>query len=527
MSTDAQTLRADRFTDIGMIIQRDSAIIIDRWMARSKQEQAPAQRVHYQVLLDHLPDFLVELGRGLQQAGDPYGTPHCTHAVEHGEQRWQAGWSLWELVRDYQLLRLVVLEYLDETLDRSLKLREILAVGLALDESIAASVTQYVRFCDDHTRQQTAALRVADRRKNEFLAMLAHELRNPLAPLSNSLDVLRMGDSDPAGKRQVLEIMDRQVWQMTRLVDDLLDMSRIALGKLTLHEQRLDLAAVLLQAIQAVTPLAEARKHTLSNSVPGEPLWIHGDPSRLTQVFVNLLNNAVKYTPEGGKIHLTATREEGRAVVRLQDNGIGIPQEMLEQIFDLFTQIDLGSEREQEGGGLGIGLSLVRRLVELHKGKIVAHSEGRDQGSEFVVTLPLLEVEVAQSSSIPEAPVAARGRRVLIVEDNADSRNSLAMLLKLVGHEVLMAETGQQGIDMALAEKPDVALIDIGLPDMEGYDVASKLHDTLNNRIFLIALTGFSQPEDQQRAIEAGFNEHLAKPVKLQTLQAMFASLRQ
>lgn len=522
MSTDAQVLRADRFSEIGQIIQRDAGVMIDRWILRAKQEQVQAQRVHHQVLLDHLPSFLTELGRGLQQEGDPYGTPHCLPAVIHGEQRWQAGWSLWELVRDYQILRIVVLDYLDEILDRSLRMREVLAIGLALDESIAASVTRYVRFCDDHARQQTAALREADRHKNEFLAMLAHELRNPLAPISNSIDILRVSNPDPAATRQLMDIMDRQVSQMSRLVDDLLDMSRIALGKLTLQGQRLDLKVVLTQAVQSVTPSAEARSHALSVSLLDGPLWVEGDPGRLLQVFVNLLNNAVKYTPPNGQISVTANREGSQAVVSIKDNGIGIAHEMIEHIFDLFTQIDLGADRDGGSGGLGIGLSLVRRLVELHKGNITAFSSGRDQGSEFVVSLPLLATAI-QPAVPPTTPVSVSGRRILVIEDNADARNSLSLLLKLVGHQVLVAENGQRGIEIGCAERPDVALIDIGLPDMPGYEVARKLHQTLGERTFLVALTGFNQPEDLQHARAAGFHEHLAKPVKLQTLQEMFA----
>lgn len=523
MTTDAKVLRADRFAEIGAMIQRDAGVIIERWCQRSVQEQSQARRVHHKVLLDHLPTFLDAMGRGLIESGDPFNRPHYQSAVEHGEQRWENGWSLSELCRDYQILRLVMLDYLDEALERSLRLREIQAVGLALDEAIEASVARYTQFCEGQFHQQAESLREADRRKNQFLATLAHELRNPLAPMQNSLDALRLGRSDPASVEQVREIMDRQVRQMTRLVDDLLDMSRIALGKLELRKERIDLKAVLQQAVQMNAPLATARRHSVTVELPTGAMWIEGDQARLIQVFVNLLNNAVKFTPDEGQLKLLATSEGNQSIVRVRDNGVGIPREMLTKIFDLFTQVDSGSGMAP--GGLGIGLSLVRQLVELHGGTIVAASSDSGCGSEFTVTLPLVDRGAVEATNDQGGRPATAGFRILLVEDNADGRRSMEMLLKLLGHEIITAEDGASGIAAALAAAPDVALIDIGLPDMEGYEVASRLKSALGSRTVLVALTGFSQPEDRERAMTAGFDSHLTKPVDLRTLQELLASL--
>ncbi|MGQ0636814.1 MAG: hybrid sensor histidine kinase/response regulator [Planctomycetaceae bacterium] len=522
MSTDAKAIHAERFAEIGNLIQRDAGVIIERWRQRAMQDQPQARRVHLQILLNDLPDFLAELGRGLTVSGDPYSTPHCRPAASHGQQRWEAGWSLEELVRDYQILRLVTLDYLDEALERSMHLREVLAVGLALDEAIAASVARYTIFCDEQSQQQAEALRAADRRKNEFLATLAHELRNPLAPLRNSLEVLGRNATDPKTRQQLWEMMDRQVRQMARLVDDLQDMSRIALGKLVLRSERVDLLDALSQAVQTATPLATIRRQNLTASWPDEPIWVDGDAARLVQIFVNLLNNAVKYTPVAGEVSVMASREGDRAVCRVRDNGVGVPAEMQRRIFELFTQIDLGSDREQTG--LGIGLSLVRKLVELHGGSIELHSQGHNQGSEFIVSLPTARAGAERANDDSPAPPSASGRRILIIEDNADGRRSLQMLLQLAGHEVVTAETGNEGIEVATANPPQVALVDIGLPGMDGYEVARRLRTLCGPNTLLIALTGFSQPQDRERALEAGFNWHLVKPVDLDTLEKALAT---
>lgn len=521
MSTDAKAIRADRFAEIGIIIQRDATILIDRWIQRARQDQPQAQRMHLQTLQDDLPHFLTELGHGLTVAGDPFHAPHCSLAIEHGEQRWQAGWSLEELIRDYQILRLVVLDYLDEVLDRSLQLREVLAVGLALDEAISASVSRYMQFCDQRAERQNEALRSADRRKNEFLATLAHELRNPLAPLRNALDVIRLNGADPESMSQLREIMERQVQQMTRLVDDLLDMSRVELGKLTLRKERVDLRNVLSHAVQTVTPMAQARQQDLVfDSTAADPLWVEGDETRLVQVFINLLHNATKFTPTRGRIEVRTEIDSGVVTVHVVDNGPGVPPHMQGRIFDLFAQAEEGEY--QAHGGLGIGLALVRRLVERHEGSVALTSSS--DGSDFRVRLPLIQEGPALVHSAPAHTDPGTKRRILLIEDHPDGRDSLAFLLRLVGHEVAVAENGLRGIELAQAQSPEFALVDIGLPDIDGYEVARRLRGIFGNRICLIALTGFSQPEDRARAVEAGFDSHTTKPVELQTLQSLLAA---
>ncbi len=527
MTTDAKVIRAGRYAEIGKIIQRDTTLLIGRWATRAAQEQPTARRVHHVVLLDELPGLLWELGGGLAELGDGAHTPHWQVAVRHAEQRWETGWSLAEVVRDYRILRLVVLAYLDECLDRPLGLAEIQAVGLALDDAIEASVEGYVHHRERELtrlaqveRGQADALRAADRRKNEFLATLAHELRNPLAPLRYAIDAFRLGGDSPADLGRIREVMDRQVKQMARLVDDLLDMSRISQGKLELRKAPFDLRPALEQAVQMNAPLVAARGHDLSVGLPAEPLPVDGDHARLLQVFVNLLNNAAKYTPEGGRITLAAAREGGEAVVRVSDNGAGIAPGMLPHIFELFTQIDVGPERRE--GGLGIGLSLVRRLVELHGGSISAASPGVGRGSEFVVRLPAL-------AGPPPGPAPAgaasppQRRHVLIIEDNGDARESLAMLLRILGHRVDVAEDGPDGADAALALRPQVALIDIGLPTLDGYAVAGRVRAALGQGVLLVALTGYGQPEDRERALAAGFDAHIAKPVEMEELQRILA----
>ena len=522
MTVNAKSIRSERYAEIGSIVKRDRHTLIERWAARAAEEQPDAARVHHEALLDHLPDFLRELGTALEHS-DPDGSP-CRSAVRHGEQRWEVGWSLAEVIRDYRILRLVVLEHLDQCLGRPLRLREVQAVGLALDEAIEASVEQYVRGSDEKMLQSQALLREADRRKNEFLATLAHELRNPLAPLRNSLEVVRLGGDTPSAFQQAREVMERQVGQMTRLVEDLIDVSRVAEGKLELRKVRIDLRAVLEQAVQMNTPLREIRRHHLSVQMPTAPIWVEGDHARLVQVVVNLLNNAAKYTPEGGHIALEAAEEAAHAVIRVKDDGIGIPPDQLGRVFDLFTQIDLGPERAKSG--LGIGLSLVRRLVELHGGEVVATSPGIGKGAEFVVRLPVSSEGLGKPEEGEKKDEAGPARHVLIVEDNQDGRESLATLLELLGHGVDTAEDGRRGVEAALSLRPEVALIDIHMPGLDGYEVAKQLRQALGGDILLVAMTGSGQPDDRQKAVDAGFDAHLLKPVELVRLQKLLADHR-
>jgi PAS domain S-box-containing protein len=526
MSIDPQLIRSEEHREIGQLIQRDAGVLIERWRQRAVAEEPAARRAYQAALLDHLPTFLWTLGRSLAESQPIQTGHHCLLAASHGEQRWESGWSLPEVVRDYQILRLVILEYLEEALDRPLSAREAMAVGLALDEAITASVGTYVKnreeyvlqveqaraaqermtradlqkwehifqsagwgvaildtdgtlqavnrafsrmhgqaeadlhgrplaelvdpearpawadhlrtadndgqqvyetlhvrkdgnrfpvlvnltaFRDDagHVlyraasfqdiserkqleealREQAAALQMSDRRKDEFLATLAHELRNPLAPILNSVELLHLLPSEDPTLRQVRDILDRQTRQMARLVDDLLDLSRIARGQVPLRRERLDLAGVVRLAVQTSEPLIQGRNHRLTVNLPDRPLALEGDQARLVQALTNLLNNAAKYTDPGGRIDLSAGREGDEAVVRVRDTGVGIPRDMLPRIFDLFMQVEGSRDRSQ--GGLGIGLALVRRLVELHGGTVSAHSAGPGRGSEFVVRLPL------------------------------------------------------------------------------------------------------------------------------------------
>jgi signal transduction histidine kinase/ActR/RegA family two-component response regulator len=522
VSTDPVAIRADQLIEIGTAIQEGAGVIIERWSRRALEKQPQARRLHLAALLDHLPKFLHELGRSLVEPGDQLHRPHGEPATTHGEQRWHVGWSLDELIRDYQLLRIVILDYLDEKLQRPLSLRENLAVGLVLDEAIELSVVEYVEHCNKRFESQAEVLHRADRRKNEFLATLAHELRNPLAPLRNCLDILQLKIADPEQVHQAREIMDRQLQHLSRLVDDLLDMSRIALGKLDLRKERVNLSAIVDEAVQTVRALSDARQHLLTVSAPEELLELEGDSVRLVQVLVNLLNNAIKYTPPGGCLELIVAREDRQATIRVRDNGVGIPPEMMTQIFDLFTQIDLGEGRSQEG--LGIGLSLVRQLVELHQGTISCRSEGLNRGSEFIVTLPLSRGTLPPRS-VPAFEASPVTSRILLVEDNADVRRSLALLLKLAGHEVVVADNGQTALATVADQLPDIALIDIGLPDADGYQVARQIRQARQDSIYLVALTGYSQPEDRQRALDAGFDTHLVKPVNFKVLQKLLAGI--
>ncbi|MGH9767788.1 MAG: hybrid sensor histidine kinase/response regulator [Blastocatellia bacterium] len=371
------------------------------------------------------------------------------------------------------------------------------------------------------------ALKEADRRKDEFLAMLAHELRNPLTPIRNAAQVLKLLDAPGAGAKAewAREVIERQTQQLSHLVDDLLDVSRITQGKITLSHEPLDLASVVARAVEISRPLIDARRHDLSVSLPPEPLRVEGDLTRLSQVVANLLNNAAKYTEEGGKIRLTVSREDGRIALRVRDTGVGIAPEVLSHVFDLFAQAKRSLDRSE--GGLGLGLTLVRRLVEMHGGAVEAHSPGLGQGSEFVVRLPLLvELEKQADESRKAGAPCLAGLRILVVDDNADSVDMMAMMLQIGGHEVRVAHNGLEAIEAALSFRPTIALLDIGLPEMDGYELARRLREHPETReTVLIAVTGYGQTEDRKRSREAGFDHHLVKPVEPDALEALLGSL--
>ncbi len=372
--------------------------------------------------------------------------------------------------------------------------------------------------------QLLASLKDADRRKDEFLAMLAHELRNPLAPIRNAAQIFRAKAPPIRELQWGIDVVERQVHQMTRLVDDLLDVSRITRGRVELRRERVDLATAFETAIEASRPLMEKWGHQLSVALPPEPIILDADPTRLAQIIGNLLNNAAKYTNHGGHIQLSGETRGDRAILRVKDNGIGIPREMLHGIFDLFAQVNPVVERSE--GGLGIGLTLVQRLVEMHSGRVEAHSEGPGLGSEFVVDLPLGARLTPEEATREPSPVPAPSkRRILIVDDNRDGADSLAMLLEMMGNEVHTAHDGLEAVGAAAAFQPDVILLDIGLPKLSGYEVARRIREQQGGaNILLVALTGWGQEEDRRRSREAGFDEHMTKPLELRALKKLLAA---
>jgi signal transduction histidine kinase/ActR/RegA family two-component response regulator len=371
-------------------------------------------------------------------------------------------------------------------------------------------------------RASESQLREADMRKDEFLATLAHELRNPLAPIRNSLQILRLtGESDPTLQR-VREMMERQLNLMVRLVDDLLEVSRITRGKIDLHMEELSVVSVIRAAIETSRPVIDAGHHAISIDVPTGLPGLRGDAMRLAQVFANLLNNAAKYTDDGGNIHIGAWREADEVVISIRDSGIGIAPELLPRVFEMFMQVRRPARRAQ--GGLGVGLTLVKSLVELHGGSVVAHSAGLGKGSEFIVRLPVA-TEHAQACSDPPGLSGGgvlRDRKVLVVDDNRDAADSLAMLLRLMGADVRVAYGGEEAYQCYLAFRPSVSFLDIGMPEVDGYEVARRIRrDETSAGTILVALTGWGQEDDRRRSAEAGFNHHLVKPVHLELLESV------
>ncbi|HEV2970200.1 MAG TPA: PAS domain S-box protein [Pirellulales bacterium] len=370
-------------------------------------------------------------------------------------------------------------------------------------------------------------LREVDRRKDEFLAMLAHELRNPLAPLQSALEILAAGVADSNMIEWAREVMERQVDQLVRLVDGLLDVSRIMQGRIELHKEPAELANLVARAVETAQPLIDSRGHKLTVVVPPQTIWVEADVLRLVQVLTNLLNNAAKYTKTQGQIRLTAGQDGNEAVVRISDNGIGIPADMLPRVFDLFVQANPTVARSE--GGLGIGLTLVRRIVELHGGRVSATSSGADQGSEFEVRLPAMvrnqaAARVPEQAAVDVSHQPIGRHRVLVVEDNLYAAKSFAALVRLDGHEVQIAHDGPAALEMATAFHPDVILLDIGLPGIDGYEVARQLRAQPEfARTKIIAMTGYGQPEDRRRSKEAGINHHLVKPVKIDFVRALLA----
>jgi two-component system CheB/CheR fusion protein len=406
----------------------------------------------------------------------------------------------------------------------------ILDAWVTFERAADGKTTRAFGTCQDITerRQVELDLQEADRRKDEFLAMLAHELRNPLAPILNGVELIeRLGPGHEELVAKYHTIIARQARHMKRLLDDLLDVSRVSQGKIQLHKESVDLNALLLQAIEASRPAVLEKRHTLTMTLATQPLVLEADPTRMVQVFANLINNATKYTNVGGHITVTSSVEKGEAVVSVRDDGVGMTPELLTRAFDLFVQETRSLDRAQ--GGLGIGLTLARTLVRMHGGSVRAFSEGLGRGSELVVRVPL----APPSEPLPAGQeAAARERagvtlRVLIVDDNVDAATVLGQLVGMLGHDVALAEDGPAALAAAAATPPDLILLDIGLPGMDGYEVAARLRAAGQTRAALVALTGYGREGDVQRSRDAGFDHHLVKPVDLAQLQRIIAELRE
>jgi len=397
---------------------------------------------------------------------------------------------------------------------------------VAMIGGMAFDITEW-RRAERALAESEVRLRDADRRKDEFLATLAHELRNPMAPIRNAVQVLRMQGGKEPGSDEVLDMIERQVEHMVRLVDDLLEVSRITLGKIELKRQRVELADIVRSALETSRPALEGAGHEIMVQLPARPVELLGDPVRLSQIVGNLLHNAGKYTEGRGRIVLEGRVEAGTLVLAVRDNGIGIGPEMLPHVFEMFTQVDRSRGHSQ--GGLGIGLTLARSLAHLHGGTIEAHSDGLGKGSEFVVRLPALEPAQREDRAAKQRGQRAgtgSGLRVLVTDDVPDSADSMGMLLRLWGHEARVTYGGEEALRAVASEAPDLVLLDIDLPDLPGLEVARRLRaDPRTRDIRLVAMTGYGQREDRRRTQEAGFDAHLVKPVDPQELKKLLESL--
>jgi signal transduction histidine kinase len=531
MTVNAQDIRAEAHITLSKVIQRDASIVIERWTRRALQEQPNAPRLHLQTLLDHLPFFLQELAQCLAESDNSESTKKWWAARRHGEQRWQNGWSLTEMIQDYQILRLILVDYLEEVLDRPLRSREIMAIGLALDEAISASVNSYVREGQERAekadlalRQQAELLKLANRRKDEFLAILGHELRNPLGPIRNAVDLLALKSGDQTTVEWVRGLLSRQVRLMTRLVDDLLDASRIARRKITLEKERIDLTKLTRTVTEDFRASLAETGPTITMELPAQPIWVDGDNTRLTQVIGNLLQNATKFTDKLGQVTIQAIQDSAHATLIVRDTGIGIEPDLLGHVFDSFMQVDRTVERSR--GGLGLGLALVKGLVELHGGTVTALSEGVGKGAEFRVKLPVAESPAACLDTAPPLPITSSPMRILLIEDHRDSANCLKALLELAGHQVVVAYTGGDGIAVAKQHPPDVVLSDLGLPGMNGYDVATTLRgQPETSKVILIAISGYGSDTDLAHCRQVGFDHHMTKPIDPTKLKELLAKV--
>lgn len=398
--------------------------------------------------------------------------------------------------------------------DRRAYEQELLLARKAAERELSARLT-----AENKLREINEQLKLADRRKDEFLATLAHELRNPLAPMRNVLEIFKLKLGNDPNQSWAISVLDRQLYQLTHLIDDLMDVSRITQGRMQLRRQAAELRSILLVATEDVRSMMKAASHTFEVDLSEEEMIADVDATRITQVIVNLLTNAAKYTPEGGRIVLRAKREQTEAVVSVSDTGIGIPKESLATIFDMFSQVSSALVHSQ--GGLGIGLALVRGLVHLHGGSISVASEGSGKGSEFTVRLPLTQV-AAEVNSSETFEASVQPSRILVIDDNVDAAQSMKIALELLGYNMQAAHNGLAGLQLAEDFMPDAVLLDIGLPDVNGYEVARRIRLSPRGKdMFLIAVTGWGQDADKQLALDAGFDYHLTKPVDLKKLQLL------
>ena len=499
---------------------REEALVA-RWRlaARADDTQAQAcQRLNLSdaEIDDHFPALLDAVVRALRN----HGTASVEReGAEHGHHRRELGYNvaetLWELTLFRQMLLGVVEEFEagTETLSRAERAAVEKRILDVLDRSIKASVEQYVGEPEQERDRVVEQLRESNVAKDRFLAMLSHELRNPLAPIVSAAHVLRLGLLADPRLGRAAEIIERQARYQARLLDDLLEVSRIAHGKIELKREEVPFQAAVRHAVESCRPAIEAKSLRLGVEVPEDALVVLADPVRLAQVVTNILTNAVKFTQDAGSIRLTVVEEPGQVVMRVQDTGIGITPEMLPHVFDMFAQAEISLDRST--GGLGVGLTLAKSLTEMQGGQIEAYSSGLGKGAVFTLRLPRLRTEPAKRK-VPHLPL---GRRVAVVEDNEDARRALTDLLEGMGLTVLPAADGQEALRLAAEENPEVFVVDIGLPGMSGYDLARILRELPGTQQrLLIALTGYGTAEDKKRAAEAGFDYHLTKPADVDQL---------
>lgn len=527
MTNTIQRLRSESHVAIGELIADSVDELIRRWVERAKAEQPTAQRVHHLVLIDHLPAFLAKLGNALATAGDDSGKLH-REASEHGDQRWDTGWSITEVVRDYQILRLVLAEFLEESLERPTTTRESLVLNLNIDDAIASAVAA---FAASQVTPGTAATTT----RNEALELLlnvlgvvGHEIRNPLAPLANSLEILRMAGSDPLLIEKTRLTMSRQLRVISRLVEDLMDLPRLARGKMSLVTRRLDVVRLVRACAEDIRSGLEAAGLTVALDLPSTPVWIEADDTRLAQVICNLLGNAQKFTNRGGTVTVEVAVGSDVAI-SVRDTGIGIDAAVLPRVFEAYTQADDSLDRSR--GGLGLGLALVKGVVELHGGSVRAESAGLGFGSAFTVRLPLLGANDGGQNAVGVAEAAAPSvghRRILVIEDNLDSAESMKDYLELHGHTVEIATSGPAGIAAAASFLPDVVLCDLGLPGLDGYGVAEEIRKSVRPMPTLfVAISGRGGRRGPDGEPDKAFDYYLLKPADPARVAQLIAADRE